>query len=269
MFTLKDVEEIFKELDAKTGLHGADLEVFKVNDNYSLGSFEMRGGYDSGIPIHPHHFEFSSIILDKMNGYEKFRDMVVAMYCHYVATVRHQDDCGNDERFVEVCYELADNEEQAKRLIQPCEIDDEVNSKWEHYVKTCQDMLLNNMEFEVDYEAKKIIGHIHNNSEDVTMEHLNIYINTAEKGSEFPSMSDYESLKNIKPKETGTFEIDLNEFLNIDNIKYIELRMDFEWYKVVRPVMIKLNKRNKFNGKARVMTKDLYNHVFESYYGIW
>lgn len=263
MYSLEDVRAIFRELDKKTGLHGADLEIRNVNDTYVLGNCVIHGdtysihGVEKGYK--PHHFEFSDIILDKLNGYETFRDVVVHEYCHYVATIRHKDNCNHDERFVKVCYELADDEEQARRIGHDngTVLIDEVWDKWDSYIDKCQNVV-ESMEFKVDNTG--IITAIVDNTEDVVIDTLLVDY-WCDSGIEDIYSGGFEKYKDVRPFMKHVFKIDTTTDLYEEDKPYYKVDscrivVSFGWENDQMPTVFEIDNKGKV--KKHIMTEEEY-----------
>lgn len=252
MFTLDDVREIFKELDDKTGLHGAELGIYNVNSFRVLGKLDLRGTDKDGYI--PHHFEFSDTLLDKRNGYELFREVVIHEYCHYVATVRHGTDCQHDERFAEVCHELADNEEQARRIDNGngTEIKDEIWDTYEEYVEQCQEVIQYGMDFIVDYKHGILTGYV-DNFHDVTINEINLEIVSSDEDD----MLAWENitLANIKPQEEREFKFNMGDMAN-----YVTITVDFKWFLEEKPVVYTFTKQT--DEMTEFDVKEKYSYSF-------
>lgn len=252
-YTLEDVRDIFKELDNKTGLKGAELEIRNVNDGLDdtrviLGKLVIVS--PNNINYKPHHFEFSNIILDKVNGYKTFRDVVIHEYCHYVATMRYEDDCQHDKRFVEICYELADNEEQAERISNDngTEISDEVWNRWYTYLQVCEDVL-SYVNFNIDFKRGIATGFIRNYSEDVTIEEVNISYYSYDEDEDMVINTDYLTVENIQPRETREFKLAFD-------YGDIEVTIDCGLGNIVRPFVY------KFTESCRQMSQEEYDDMY-------
>ena len=249
MFTLDDVREIFKELDDKTGLRGAELDIHNVNSFRVLGKLDLRGTTENGYV--PHHFEFGDILLDKRNGYEKFRSVVIHEYCHYVATVRHGTDCQHDERFAEICHELADNEEQAMEIDNDggTEIDDEIWDTYEEYVEQCQEVV-QCMDFIVDYKHGILTGYV-DNFHDMTINEINLEIYSFDEDDMLECA--YMTLTDIKPQEERKFTFNMGDMAN-----YVKVTVDFKWFLEEKPTVYTFTKQTENMEEYDVREKYMY-----------
>lgn len=257
MYTLEDVREIFRELDERTGLDSSHLEIRNVNDTYTLGKLVVCSS-DSKT-YYPHHFEFSNIILDKLNGYETFRDVVIHEYCHFVATIRHKDNCDHDERFVKVCHEVADDVEQGKRIGNDdgTVLKDEVWDKWDNYIETCQNVV-ENMDFEVDYETGIITGTLTN--KDVTIDKLTVEY-FCDSGIEDLYSCGYRIYENIEPNTKHIFRINTTKSLSFEEcdedykVDSCRIVVDYDWDNEYRPTVFNISK----NGTSvEIMSEEDY-----------
>lgn len=145
--TLDDVRRMIAALDEHTGLNGSDLPLKEDKSVKKLACFtySIHRSY-KGTSYHPKSFTFSKLILSCSR--EALWETVKHEYAHYMALIRHGENCGHDYRFKAICKEIgAENDEpqrgdkeiveKAKELSKYTLICDSCNSSW-IYMKWCK-----------------------------------------------------------------------------------------------------------------------------------
>ena len=101
-WNVKDVQVIIEEIEERTG-ESLDLEI-KVNGRLKRAIARCFTKVVRGKHI-PTKLEFGRPILEVEN-YEIFKQVTLHEIAHAIANKRHQDNCGHDWRFKEVCREI-------------------------------------------------------------------------------------------------------------------------------------------------------------------
>lgn len=97
-----DVYEIIEQIEEMTG-EDLDLEI-KVNGRLKRAIARCFTKVVRGHHI-PTKLEFGKAILE-VDDYEIFRQVTLHEIAHAIANKRHQDNCGHDWRFKEVCRQI-------------------------------------------------------------------------------------------------------------------------------------------------------------------
>ena len=98
----RDVQVIIEDIEERTG-ETLDLEI-KVNGRLKRAIARCFTKVVKGKHI-PTKLEFGKAILE-VDNYEIFRQVTLHEIAHAIANKRHQDNCGHDWRFKEVCREI-------------------------------------------------------------------------------------------------------------------------------------------------------------------
>lgn len=98
----RDVQVIIEDIEERTG-ESLDLEI-KVNGRLKRAIARCFTKVVRGKHI-PTKLEFGKAILE-VDNYEIFRQVTLHEIAHAIANKRHQDNCGHDWRFKEVCREI-------------------------------------------------------------------------------------------------------------------------------------------------------------------
>ena len=101
-WNVNDVQVIIEEIEERTG-ESLDLEI-KVNGRLKRAIARCFTKVVKGKHI-PSKLEFGKAILE-VNDYEIFKQVTLHEIAHAIANKRHQDNCGHDWRFKEVCREI-------------------------------------------------------------------------------------------------------------------------------------------------------------------